>query len=80
MNQEISISFGAPYLTIQQFARAYGMKEKTVQDWVSKGLLPIRSKSEAGKASITLINNALLTMEAIRNGKTPVAFMGVKPE
>lgn len=67
MKQEISINFGAPYMTIAEYAKHSGMAEKTIKDYVYKGFLPIRKKTIAGSRSIVLINNAALVAEALQD-------------
>ncbi|OCG20553.1 MULTISPECIES: hypothetical protein [unclassified Gilliamella] len=65
MKQDLSITFGAAYMTVEEYAKHSGMKEKTIKDYVHKGYLPIRKKNITGKRSIILINNAALVAEAL---------------
>lgn len=67
MNQDLSINFGAAYMTVEEYAKHTGMKVKTIKDYVLKGYLPIRKKNIAGKRSIILINNAALVVEALQD-------------
>ncbi|WP_143413901.1 helix-turn-helix domain-containing protein [Gilliamella sp. N-W3] len=45
MNQDLSINFGAAYMTVEEYAKHSGMKVKTIKDYVLKGYLPVRKKT-----------------------------------